>query len=313
MDEEGPSGEYSQHYDALEELGQGSFGFVRLSRRKFDGKETVTKFLRKSLIPCDGWIRSSTRGKMVPIEVEVMETVRHPNITHLIDAFESPYWYSLVMEYRQNSMDLYEFLELRPKLDDGLICHIFRQVLAATCHLHSLGFLHRDIKDENVVIDSSFHCELIDFGSVAQFDGSVVFDSLQGTLLYSPPEVIEGLSFNGPEVESWQLGILLYTLSTFDIPFHSTEEIKSKEIVLPDRISDGARQLITWLLEKDPEQRVSVEVAAKHWWLLQNVQKYSWNDVIGALSNGTCSNDVIDIENNLLYMAFGEMEVASSI
>ena len=107
------------------------------------------------------------------------------------------------------------------------------QVTSAVAYLHLCNIVHRDIKDENVIIDECFNCKLIDFGSAAYYGRGIKFRKFVGTLDYCPPEVLRGEPYDGPELDIWTMGILLYVLMYGRYPFSSNEEIVRCQLLLP--------------------------------------------------------------------------------
>ncbi|VDK81781.1 unnamed protein product, partial [Onchocerca ochengi] len=277
------AGEYSEYYDTHHLIGNGAFGSVKLTTRKDSGILAVVKFICKSKVFSESWIPSSKRGnRVVPIELHLLETLSHPNIIKLLDVFENDTYYQLVMEKLGCGMDLFEFIEQEPKLDEPLISYIFRQVVNAVAYLHSKNIVHRDLKDENVIIDQNFSCKLIDFGSAAYFGHNFVFSTFCGTMEYCSPEVLKGNKYRGPELEMWSLGILLYTLVFFENPFRSLQEAMRAEIELPWEVSEGLFQVIAWLLQRDPQLRATIWNISSHYWVKQSVdlRKYKFQDVL---------------------------------
>uniref|UniRef100_A0A0R3RGK2 Protein kinase domain-containing protein n=1 Tax=Elaeophora elaphi TaxID=1147741 RepID=A0A0R3RGK2_9BILA len=282
------AGEYSKYYDTQHLIGNGAFGSVKLTARKDTGILAVAKFICKSKVFSESWVPSPKRGnRVVPIELHLLETLSHPNIVKLLDVFENDLYYQLVMEKLGCGMDLFEFIEQQPKLDEPLTSYIFRQVVNAVTYLHSKNIVHRDLKDENVIIDQNFSCKLIDFGSAAYFGHNFVFSTFCGTMEYCSPEVLRGNKYRGPELEMWSLGILLYTLVFFENPFRSLQEAMSAEIDLPWKVSKGLLQIITWLLHRDPQLRATIQDISNHYWVKQSVdlQKYKFQDVIQKCGN----------------------------
>ncbi|VDM38516.1 unnamed protein product [Toxocara canis] len=285
-------GEYSQHYDTFQLIGNGAFGSVKLAARKDTGLLAVTKFICKSKVLPEGWVPSPKRGnRMVPIELHLLETLSHPNIVKVLDVYENETYYQLVMEKLGCGMDLFEFIDHQPKLDEPLMSYIFRQIVSAVAYLHANNIVHRDVKDENVIIDQNFCCKLIDFGSAAYFGQDIVFSTFCGTMEYCSPEVLSGNKYLGPELEMWSLGILLYTLVYFENPFRGPQETVQAEIELPWEVSDGLFQVIAWLLQRDPRLRATVDEIKSHWWITQPVdmRKYKFQDMLK-----TCERAQID-------------------
>uniref|UniRef100_A0A914WVU1 Protein kinase domain-containing protein n=1 Tax=Plectus sambesii TaxID=2011161 RepID=A0A914WVU1_9BILA len=200
----------------------------------------------------------------------------------VLDVFENDTYYQLVMEKLGCGMDLFEFIDRQPKIDESLASHIFRQIVSAVSYLHRNGIVHRDLKDENVIIDQSFCCKLIDFGSAARFGGDVLFSTFCGTMEYCSPEVLTGNKYAGPELEMWSLGILLYTLIFFENPFRTAQETVRADLEMPWEVSEGLFQVISWLLQPDPRSRATVRDIQSHWWTMQPVDasKYRLHDVI---------------------------------
>jgi len=149
--------------------------------------------------------------------------------------------------------------------------HIFRQVVDAIHHLHvKASIVHRDIKDENVVLDGENRVKLIDFGSAA-YTRNGPFDVFVGTIDYAAPEVLQGRAYAGPEQDVWALGILLYTIVFRENPFYNSDEILDHPLRLPDLddpYSDECIDLIQAMLNRDVEERINIKEVKEHSWLM---------------------------------------------
>ncbi|KAK0406059.1 hypothetical protein QR680_018346 [Steinernema hermaphroditum] len=276
-------GEYSKYYDTFQVIGNGAFGSVRLSARKDTGLLAITKLICKAKVLPEGWTRSRKRGdRMIPIEVHLLETLNHPNIVKCLDVFENETHYQLVIEKLGIGMDLFEFIDYQPKLDEQLLSYIFRQIVSALYYLHSNQIVHRDLKDENVIIDQNFNIKLIDFGSAAFFGDDLRFSTFCGTMEYCSPEVLTGNPYRGPELEMWSLGVLLYTLVFYNNPFHTADDAVRADVDLPTNIPEGLYQVLSWLLQRDPKSRATVFEIRNHWWTQQRVDitRYSFREVM---------------------------------
>lgn len=279
------SGTFSEHYAVLQQIGKGAFGCVKKAYRIKDGLLVIAKFICKSDVYQDLWVHDE-HGNMnhkVPLEVSLLTTVQHPNVVQVIDVFENEKYFQLVMEKHGSGMDLFEFIERVPNMDEPLASYIFRQVVSAVSYLHNLFILHRDIKDENIILDEKFHVKLIDFGS-ATFMGEELFSTFCGTMEYCSPEVIQGNKYRGPELEMWALGVTLYTLIFGENPFVDVDETLKAELNMPCSISEHLSNLIHHLLDPDPILRCTLPEAEQHPWITQpvHIEKYNFSDVISA-------------------------------
>jgi protein-serine/threonine kinase len=171
----------------LEEMGQGAYGQVKLARYKKTGNKVVLKYVTKRRILVDTWTRDRRLGT-VPLEIHVLDYLRrdglkHPNIVEMADFFEDDVNYYIEMvPHGLPGMDLFDYIELRVNMEEAECKSIFAQVAKAIGHLHNKAFVvHRDIKDENVVLDGEGNIKLIDFGSAAYIKNGP-FDVFVGTI-----------------------------------------------------------------------------------------------------------------------------------
>lgn len=184
-------GEYCKHYTTLKQIGKGAYGYVKMAYRNSDRLLVISKFILKDKL-CPNFMIKTDEKKEIPIEIYLLLHVEHPNIVSVLDVFENEKFFQLIMEKHGSGMDLFEFIDRRPLIDEKLGCYIFRQIARAVNYLHSLNILHRDIKDENIIIDHSFHIKLIDFGSATFMHDGKVFSTFYGTTEYCSPEVLAG-------------------------------------------------------------------------------------------------------------------------
>lgn len=175
-------------YVILEEMGQGAYGQVKLARcKKNSSKNVVLKYVTKRRILVDTWTRDRRLGT-VPLEIHVLDYLRrdelwHPNIVEMEGFFEDDVNYYIEMvPHGLPGMDLFDYIELRTNMDEGECRNIFRQVVDAIHHLHTKALVvHRDIKDENVILNGEGKIKLIDFGS-ASYIKNGPFDVFVGTI-----------------------------------------------------------------------------------------------------------------------------------
>lgn len=185
-------------------------------------------------------------------------------------------------------LDLFDRVESAP---DGLppfeIRSILGQLADALVFLHANGIVHRDIKDENVILDGAGHAQLIDFGSAAHWRPGRKWDTFSGTLDYASPEILCGEMYSGKEQDVWALGVVAYVLICGETPFLSADEARAglaagsrSMLALEERCGgsradegmepDGggrmgdAKDAVERCLEMEPANRPSAEVLLRH-------------------------------------------------
>lgn len=255
----------------LEDMGQGAYGQVKLCRYKNDSRKMVIKYVTKRRILVDTWTRDRRLGT-VPLEIHVLDYLRrdgfkHPNIVEMADFFEDDVNYYIEMvPHGLPGMDLFDYIELRVNMDETECRKIFVQVAEALHFLHTKAkVVHRDIKDENVILDGEGNIKLIDFGSAAYIKNGP-FDVFVGTIDYAAPEVLAGKSYRGKEQDVWALGILLYTIVYKENPFYSIDEIMDHDLRVPYIMSEESIDLIRLMLNRDVDQRITIGQVLDHPW-----------------------------------------------
>ena len=290
------SGEFIKHFILLKEIGSGAFGHVNLCRRigtSAPGDEiVVVKFLCKSKVFQESWVQDQEFGR-VPKEILVLSRLKHPNVVELLEVYENPSYYQLVMRKHGDGMDLFDFIEMHPLLDEALISYIFRQIVDGVAYLHSCHIAHRDIKDENVIIDERFSIRLIDFGSADFMEAGKLFATFCGTMEYCSPEILLGNKYYGPELEVWTMGIILYTMTFFENPFVDVEEAIEGKLTIPFRVSGKLTQLVFQVLDPNPASRATIDQLLSNRWINQKVDIKRYN--FYAVTRGQSGQDTSSI------------------
>ncbi|CAN6658687.1 serine/threonine-protein kinase Psk2p [Trichomonascus vanleenenianus] len=259
-----------EDFEILDKMGEGAYGKVLLAQyRKPPKVMVVVKCVIKERILVDTWTRDKKLGT-IPNEIKVMAALNsypHESIIKLLDFFEDDDYYHIEMERHGNpGTDLFDLIELKADMSEQECRSLFKQVVSAVAHLHRHGIVHRDIKDENIVVDERGKVKLIDFGSSA-FVKQGPFDVFVGTLDYAAPEVLGGKPYAGKPQDVWALGILLYTIVYKENPFYNVDEIVDGNLRVPFVLSKESLDLVLMMLTRDVNKRPHLEAIERHPWL----------------------------------------------
>ncbi|WVR05269.1 hypothetical protein IAU60_002281 [Kwoniella sp. DSM 27419] len=170
---------------------------------------------------------------------------------------------------RRASYDLFECVE-HQRFSEEQARKIFRQIVEAVSYLHKRGVYHRDLKDENIVIDRNLCVKIIDFGSAVIEDKSyppVLYDHFRGTMSYAAAEVLNGRHYHAGPADIWSLGIILGIILTGESPFPNTAWAQEGRIKIKRQVPGGAFDLMQKCLCTDPRRRATIEQVERHPWL----------------------------------------------
>jgi len=258
-------------------LGKGGFGIVYAGIRTKDSLKVAIKHVAKAKIKEWGQICEDR----VPMEVSLLHLLKNiPGIVKLVDYFERHDSFIIVMERPEPCKDLFDFITEKGVLEEQLARNFFRQVVETVLACQQAGIIHRDIKDENLLVDlKNFNLKLIDFGSGA-FSKNEPYTDFDGTRVYSPPEWIKQGRYEGESATVWSLGILLFDMVCGDIPFESDEQICSAELRFRYRLSEQCKDLVRKCIKVDVNERATLEDILCHPWL--NSHQKTEAEVLGA-------------------------------
>ncbi|XP_073776863.1 serine/threonine-protein kinase pim-1 isoform X2 [Danio rerio] len=250
-------------------LGRGGFGSVFAGIRRSDGLPVAIKYVSKD--------RTHTRLKVdgqgrLPLEVALMTRVTSapacPSVLQLLDWFDRPRRYVLILERPAPCQDLQSFCEENGCLDERLAKKVLVQLIAALKHCESSGVLHRDVKPENLLISKeSQDIKLLDFGCGDLLKRSA-YKYFAGTPAYAPPEWFRRHRYNATPATVWSVGVTLYNILCDRFPFRGAQKVTSKSrLIFPRKLSTECRHLIRWCLSAAPADRPSLDDIERHPWL----------------------------------------------
>ncbi|KAG9275272.1 MAP/microtubule affinity-regulating kinase 3 isoform X2 [Astyanax mexicanus] len=248
----GSSGSEEQHphvgnYRLLKTIGKGNFAKVKLARHILTGRELFR-------------------------EVRIMKILNHPNIVKLFEVIETEKTLFLVMEYASGG-EVFDYLVAHGRMKEKEARAKFRQIVSAVQYCHQKHIVHRDLKAENLLLDADMNIKIADFGFSNEFTVGNKLDTFCGSPPYAAPELFQGKKYDGPEVDVWSLGVILYTLVSGSLPFDGQNLKELRERVLrgkyriPFYMSTDCENLLKRFLVLNPGKRGTLEQIMRDRWI----------------------------------------------
>ncbi len=224
-------------------------------------------------------------------EASVMKHLAHPNVVTLIDYIEQPGGTEfMIMEYMAGG-DLLSEINASAKggCSEAFARHIFTQLLSAVKFIHDQGYIHCDIKLENILLNRKFISpfpgtdplpvvvKLTDFGFAVTYSKTEKMLCLKGSLYYASPEIVFLKEFFGPEADIWSLGVVLFSMVCGAMPLNFREKTVIKDVYdelerdgldIEKDVSDSFHDLISRILEPVTEKRISMDHILDSDWVL---------------------------------------------
>ncbi|XP_063800988.1 serine/threonine-protein kinase MARK2 isoform X8 [Pseudophryne corroboree] len=253
------------NYRLLKTIGKGNFAKVKLARHVLTGKEVAVKIIDKTQM------NSSSLQKLFR-EVKIMKVLNHPNIVKLFEVIETEKTLYLVMEYASGG-EVFDYLVAHGRMKEKEARSKFRQIVSAVQYCHQKLIVHRDLKAENLLLDSDMNIKIADFGFSNQFTFGNKLDTFCGSPPYAAPELFQGKKYDGPEVDVWSLGVILYTLVSGSLPFDGQNLKELRERVLrgkyriPFYMSTDCENLLKKFLILNPSKRGTLEQIMRDRWM----------------------------------------------
>ena len=258
-------------YKLMQKVGSGAYGKV-FRAVDDEGNVVAVKVYNKRRLRSK-WIgKGRTALQLVSSEIEIMQSASHERLINLYEVINQEDYHKiyLVLEYADGGT-----LHQKGKIAEKDAKMYFRQLIDGLEYLHeNLEVVHRDIKPQNILFDANNNLKIADFGS-AQYikHGRDELTSSAGTFAFMSPEMHGGSRvYRGKPTDIWAAGITLYYMIEGKTPFRSRvvvelmNEVKTQEISYPSHFSETLQQLLSGMLEKDPDKRMSVDQIKQSQW-----------------------------------------------
>ncbi|KAM4542288.1 MAP/microtubule affinity-regulating kinase 3a isoform 28-T31 [Odontesthes bonariensis] len=253
------------NYRLLKTIGKGNFAKVKLARHIPTGREVAIKIIDKTQL------NPNSLQKLFR-EVRIMKILNHPNIVKLFEVIETERTLYLVMEYASGG-EVFDYLVAHGRMKEKEARAKFRQIVSAVQYCHQKHIVHRDLKAENLLLDADMNIKIADFGFSNEFTMGNKLDTFCGSPPYAAPELFQGKKYDGPEVDVWSLGVILYTLVSGSLPFDGQNLKELRERVLrgkyriPFYMSTDCENLLKRFLVLNPAKRGTLEQIMKDRWI----------------------------------------------
>ncbi|KAH1401028.1 hypothetical protein KXW39_003916 [Aspergillus fumigatus] len=278
---------FHQRYHMMEQIGKGHFATVNLCSNRVTGVLFAVKMFQSHRPP------SSSDFESLHYEIQLLRELQkhsHPNLMRMADLFADfeKNRICLVMDLGKEG-DLFDLIVAKGKFTETETRVLFTQLLSAIKFLHDRGWVHRDVKPENIlVMDKNLTIQLSDFGLAKKLPTDSGSEELASTLCGTPsyvaPEVLQTSRSRsyGFGVDVWSSGVVLYIclsgfppfsdeLYTEENPYTLAQQIKMGQYHYPspywDSVGDPALDLIDAMLTVDVDKRATAEECLAHPWM----------------------------------------------
>ncbi len=246
-------------------LGKGAFGKVSLGIHKLSGKFVAIKSITKQLMKDE-----SSKNKVLR-EVAIWEQLSHPSVIRLYETFESDKHLLYVQELCAGG-DLLTYVRKRRRLKERVAKFVLKQILDGLYYCHSKNILHRDVKLDNILLNSEGNIKICDFGVSKVVRSGERMTEQCGTPAYIAPEILRDKGYEGFAVDVWSAGVVLYAMIYGTVPFKAGNMQELHKLIikgnytLKQDVSEAVRDLLTKMLEPDPKKRLAIPQILCHRW-----------------------------------------------
>lgn len=314
------------NYIILEALGSGSYAEVKLCKEKVSGKLYAMKFINRDIMKKD---KLGKQSKLDDIkrEIAIMKKLNHPNVLRLYEVMDDPNMNKLflVLEYMKHG-DLLSHQKKKhaassssssgastsgegnamESLHDRDLHCVFLQVVLGLAYLHEQKIVHGDIKPQNILVGDKDAVKIADFGiSQSLYGSKQKLTDTAGTPAFMSPEMCSGEEYSGQMADIWAVGATFFMLKFGNPPFVAKsamqmfEKIQNDPLVFPFAIDPLLQDLLTGMMVKDPQKRMTLLEVMCHPWVTKEETLSNYSNPTGgggqaAVPRITVSSDEIE-------------------
>ena len=256
-------------YQYIRKIGYGTFSSVIMVRNIKTREIYACKVCSRAMLVEQGMFLRFEQ------EVRLMQSFHHPNIIQTFDVVYDTNFIYIIMEYCPNG-ELFSYILSLTCLPESEVNRLLRQTLQALQYIHERSIAHRDIKPENLLLDADMNIKLCDFGLCKIMKKGSLLKTPCGSPFYAPPEVIDNVDYDGVKSDIWSMGIVAYTMATGKLPWTETnqaqlfEQITSMDILIPSKLSPPLQQILSLMLQRDPNKRPTPKELLEMPWLQED-------------------------------------------
>ncbi|XP_046590135.1 serine/threonine-protein kinase STE20 isoform X1 [Neodiprion lecontei] len=274
-------------YKLLDNIGQGSYGIVKLAYNEEDETHYAMKILSKKKLMKKagifGRMAPGRKGLANPLakvyrEIALLKKLDHPNVVKLVEVLDDPDEDNLYLVFELVQKGEVLQLPTDQPLDEDTARIHFRDIVLGVEYLHYQRIVHRDIKPSNLLVDGEGHVKVADLGVSAELRAAgELLSGPAGTPAFAAPETTTpGAQYSGTLCDVWSMGVTLYSLVTGKVPWDGSGSIigvqaavRSEPLKFPEKpeLSAKLKELITRMLEKEPSARIALRDIKIHPWV----------------------------------------------
>ncbi|KAG7470805.1 hypothetical protein MATL_G00117820 [Megalops atlanticus] len=292
------------YYEIERTIGKGNFAVVKLATHIITKAKVAIKIVDKTQLDDENL-------KKIFREVQIMKMLRHPHIIRLYQVMETERMIYLVTEYASGG-EIFDHLVAHGRMAEKDARRKFKQIVAAVHFCHCRNIVHRDLKAENLLLDHNLNIKIADFGFSNMFSRGQLLKTWCGSPPYAAPELFEGKEYEGPKVDIWSLGVVLYVLVCGALPFDGSTlqnlraRVLSGKFRIPFFMSTDCEYLIRHMLVLEPSKRLSMEQICKNKWMRQGDPDPEFDRLIAECEQVKSEREV-ELINEQVLIAMAEM------